>query len=252
MMTDHTPKMPDCGRPDLTGAALTYRSGARIAPHAHPAGQLIHAISGAMRVSAQGALWMLPVGRALWIPAGIEHAIRCEGEVRMRTAYVSPACRSAPAAVQLIAVSALARELLVRLAEGAGDRLRLVLGELLLHEIAAGSVAPFRLPIPTDPRLARLAEALRADPASQATIRDWARTLGFSERSLIRRIRNETGMTFRELRRQTRVMIAMERLAEGRSVTAAAFDVGFETPSAFIHAFRTVTGRTPRRFLIGD
>lgn len=49
-------------------------------------------------------------------------------------------------------------------------------------------------------------------------------------------------------RRQTRVITAIEKLAEGQSVTNVALDVGFETPSAFISAFRSVTGQTPRSF----
>ncbi|TYC49397.1 helix-turn-helix transcriptional regulator [Rhodobacterales bacterium] len=248
-MTDHTPNMPNLNRLDLVGFALTYPADTEIAPHTHPAGQLIHAISGAMRVSANDMLWMLPVGRALWIPADVEHAIRCEGEVGMRTVYLSPACQGTPPSLQLIAVSALAREMLVRLAEGGANHLKPAFAAVLLSEIEAGSIAPFCLPIPAEPRIAELARALRKDPASRRSISAWAKRLGFSERNLIRTIRQETGMSFRELRRQTRVMIAIERLATGQSVTGVAWDVGFETPSAFIHAFRVVTGVTPRRFM---
>ena len=250
-MTDDTPEMPDPDRPDLTGSALTYPSGTEIEPHEHGAHQLIHAISGAMRVSATGMLWILPVGRALWIPAGVRHAIRCEGEVAMRTAYLSRAYPALPADLRVIAVSPLAREVLVRLAEGVEPGFRRILGAVLINEVERGGIEPFCLPVPSDARIAALAGALRADPASQRTLAGWARLLGFSERSLIRRIREETGMTFRELRRQTRILVAIEKLVAGRSVTAAAFDVGFETPSAFIHAFRLVTGRTPRQFMTG-
>jgi AraC-like DNA-binding protein len=97
-----------------------------------------------------------------------------------------------------------------------------------------------------------LAKGFRNVPASDKTLVGWAKELGFSERNLIRRIRDETGMTFRELRRQTRILVAIEKLAEGQSVTNAALDVGFHTPSAFISAFRLVTGKTPRQFVKGD
>ena len=250
-MTTNTPKMPNPDRPDLTGHALTYASGTKIEAHSHSANQLIHAISGAMRVSAVDKLWFLPVGRALWIPSGVEHSIRCEGEVKMRTAYLSRTYSSVPTDLRMISVSALAREVLVRIAEGAGDQLRLILGDVLIYEIARGSIEPFCLPMPSDPRIAELAEGLRSDPSSKMTISAWAKRLGFSERNLIRRIREETGMTFRELRRQSRIMVAIEKLVAGQSVTSVAFDVGFETPSAFINAFRLVTGKTPRQFVSG-
>ncbi len=249
-MTNNTPKMPNIDQPDVAGFALTYDTGTLIAPHAHPAHQIIHAISGTMRVSAKETLWFLPIGRALWIPADVKHAIRCQGDVRMRTAYLSAAYPLMPMDVRMISVSSLMREILVRLSEGeAEERLRLLMGELLLHEIILGSLEPFSLPIPKDPRIARLASHLQSHPSSKTTISEWANRLGFSERNLIRRIRDETSMTFRELRRQTRIMVAIEKLTEGQPATTVAFDVGFETPSAFIHAFRLVTGKTPRQFI---
>lgn len=248
-MPIYTPEMPKLNDPDLIGFASTYPSGTLIAPHSHPAHQIIHAISGAMRVSSQGLLWVLPVGRALWIPAGTDHAIRCNGNVRMRTAYLSPAYRDVPRSVQLISVSPLAREILIRLAETEDTCLRKTMGDLLLHDVVRGQIEPLHLPIPTDPRIGKLAAALQANPASNRGIADWARQLGFSERTLIRRIRAETGLTFRELRRQSRIHSAIEKLASGDSVTNVALDVGFDTPSAFIHAFRLITGKTPRQFL---
>lgn len=241
--------MPDPGRPDVVGFALTYGSGTAIERHTHPAHQLIHAISGAMRVVASGGIWFLPLGRALWIPAELDHEIRCDGEVGMRTAYLSRACPEVFADVRMIAVSPLLREVLVRLAEGDGGGLRPALLEILLQEIAGAGLPPLRLPYPADPRIAELVAHLNAAPADRTPLAQWARRLGFSERSLIRAVRAQTGMTFRDLRRHSRIMAAIERLCEGRPVTMVAYDVGFETPSAFAHAFRTVTGKTPRQFV---
>ena len=73
--------------------------------------------------------------------------------------------------------------------------------------------------------------------------------IGLSLRTLIRRIKHETGMSFRELRRQTRILAALERLSLGESVTNFALNVGFDSPSAFIQAFRDVTGKTPGRYM---
>lgn len=241
--------MPDPGRPDVAGFALTYDSGTAIERHAHPAHQLIHAISGAMRVVADGGIWFLPLGRALWIPAGVAHEIRCDGQVGMRTAYLSPACPGAFDGVRMVEVSPLLREVLVRLAEGGGAALRPVLLDILLHEIADAGLPPLRLPSPSDPRIAVLVAHLHAEPADPMMLAQWAKRLGFSERSLIRAIRAQTGMTFRDLRRHTRILVAIERLCEGRPITGVAYDVGFETPSAFAHAFRAVTGKTPRQFV---
>ena len=248
-MSDTNPQMPDLSRPDVAGFALTYGSGTAIERHVHPAHQLINAISGAMRVVARSGIWFLPLGRALWLPAGVEHEIRCDGVVGMRTAYLSPTCPAVFDDVRMIAVSPLLREVLVRLSEADEAALRPALLDLLLHEIADAALPPLRLPYPSEPRIAKLVAHLHSKPGDPMTLAQWARRLGFSERSLIRVIRAQTGMTFRDLRRHSRILVAIERLCEGRSITAVAYDVGFETPSAFAHAFRAVTGKTPRQFV---
>lgn len=248
-MSDTNPQMPDPLRPDVVGFALTYGTGTAIERHAHPAHQLIHAISGAMRVIACGAIWFLPLGRALWIPAELDHEIRCDGVVGMRTAYLSPACPRVFSDVRMIAVSPLLREVLVRLSEGGDPGLRPALLDILLHEIAGAGLPPLRLPSPADARIAELVAHLTTAPADPTPLAQWARRLGYSERSLIRAVRAQTGMTFRDLRRHSRILAAIEKLCEGRPVTVVAYDVGFETPSAFAHAFRAVMGKTPRQFV---
>jgi methylphosphotriester-DNA--protein-cysteine methyltransferase len=55
-------------------------------------------------------------------------------------------------------------------------------------------------------------------------------------------------MTFRQWQRQARLLAALVRLAEGAPVTTLAFDLGYESPSAFISAFRRSLGKTPRRY----
>ena len=56
-------------------------------------------------------------------------------------------------------------------------------------------------------------------------------------------------MSFRELRRQTRILAALERLPLGESVTNVALDVGYDNPSAFIQAFRAVIGKNPGHYI---
>jgi len=52
-------------------------------------------------------------------------------------------------------------------------------------------------------------------------------------------------MSFREYRRQARILAALEQLSAGNSVTNTALDVGFESPSAFIQSFKEVMEKTP-------
>ena len=233
----------------LEGLASDYPAGEVIEAHAHDAHQIVHALAGVMRVLADDGTWIVPPGRALWVPARTRHEIRCIGLLRMRTVYLKGDHPSFPTAVQVTGVSALMREIMVRLAVGAEPRHLPHLAALLVDEIAALNIEPLHLPRARDARIARLASTLREDPADPTSLRGWAERLGLSPRTLIRRIKDETGMTFRELRRQTRILAALEYLSLGESVTNVALDVGFDSPSAFIQAFRSVTGKTPGRYM---
>ena len=234
----------------LEGFASDYRAGEIIEAHAHDAHQIVHALAGVMRVLADDGTWIVPPGRALWVPARTRHEIHCIGLLGMRTVYLDGDHPSFPAAVQVTGVSALMREIMVRVAEGAEPHQLPHLAALLVDEIAALTFEPLRLPRAKDERIARLGSALLEEPADRTSLRGWADRLGLSPRTLIRRVKDETGMSFRELRRQARILAALERLSLGESVTNVALDVGFDSPSAFIQAFRSVTGKTPGRYLI--
>jgi AraC-like DNA-binding protein len=45
------------------------------------------------------------------------------------------------------------------------------------------------------------------------------------------------------------LVTAVARLAEGQAVTTVAYDLGYESPSAFIAMFRRNLGHTPGRYL---
>jgi AraC-like DNA-binding protein len=64
-----------------------------------------------------------------------------------------------------------------------------------------------------------------------------------------RLFREETKMTFSRWRQQLRLLHAMQRLASGEKVTAAALDAGYNSTSAFIAMFRKQLGKTPARYL---
>ena len=105
------------------------------------------------------------------------------------------------------------------------------------------------LPMPADPRLRTIAKALSSDPANRTTIAEWARIVAMSERSLFRLVMSQTGMNFGRWRQQFQVMFAIERLTEGASVQTVAFDLGYESASAFITMFKKVLGQPPGQYL---
>ena len=242
--------MPKHAAPiEIEGLATDYAAGTWIAPHSHDAHQIVHAAAGVLRVVSEAAVWVVPPGRAIWMPAGRVHAIRCHSATAMRTVYLHGTAPGLPADYAVWSVSPLMREILIRIATVPDDKNHAHLLALLLSEIAEIDALPLALPQPQDERIRRLTEALLAEPADPRPLKAWAKELGVSERSLIRKFAGETGMTFREWRRQARLLAALERLAAGEPVTSAAFAVGYDNVSAFIEAFRDVFGATPRRYI---
>ena len=232
--------------------AVTYRDGCHVEPHAHPWGQLIYAASGVMRVRAGDMLWLVPPARAVWAPAGLEHEIRARGDFAMRTLYIEPDLSAAlPAGTCAIEVSPLLRELILRivglqmLRADTPEHARLA--GLVVDELVAAEVLPLALPLPSDPRAARAAERLRAEPGGPIELADLARECGASARTLQRLFLQETGLRFVLWRQRLRLLHAASLLGAGASVTEAGLDAGYASTSAFIAAFKRQFGRTPAR-----
>ena len=246
-------EVEDAPRP-LVAIARNYPRGHLIEPHRHGRAQLVYAARGLMTVRAEAGAWVAPPERAVWMPAGVEHWIDCAAGIHMRSVWLAPEAAAAlPARCVVLRISPLLRELILRAVElpvlydeaGADGRLVAV----LLDEIAAAREAPLHLPLPRDPRLARIAEAILRDPADGRASEAWAREAGASPRTLERLFRRETGLTFGAWRSRARVLAALALLAEGRSVTATALELGYDSVSAFIAMFRRALGETPGRYL---
>lgn len=71
---------------------------------------------------------------------------------------------------------------------------------------------------------------------------------GASKRTVERLFRSETGLGFGEWRQQLRLGHALRLLAAGQAVTTVALDVGYDSISAFISAFRMTFGQTPGQY----
>ncbi|MGJ7544018.1 AraC family transcriptional regulator [Variovorax sp. LT1R16] len=228
-----------------------------IPPHTHRRGQLIHAISGVMIVSAAAGSWVVPTGRGVWVPGGMEHQIRMAGAVRMRTVFVEPGMRAdLGRQCRVIQVGELLRALIVTAASlpldyAPGGRDERVM-ELMLDEIEAAPVLSLHVPMPRHARLAALCEALVRDPSLPAALDDWAQRLHMNPRTLARLFQRETGMNFGAWCRQARLLLSLPKLAAGASILEVALSHGYESPSAFTAMFRRTLGVPPSVYLRRD
>ncbi len=230
------------------GHAADYPAGTHIDAHRHRAHQIVHAAKGVMRVASQKGVWVVPPGRALWMPAGLTHAIDCIGEVAMRTVYLGGDHPAFPDGCAVWRLTPFLRELILRLADNPEPALAAPALQLLLHEIETIEAMPLHLPEPSEARLRRATARLLSPDGIDAPLSELAGIAGMSPRSLIRHFRADTGMNLRQWRRQARLLLALERLGSGASVSAAAYGAGYASASAFVHAFGATFGTTPGRY----
>ncbi|HEY0335004.1 MAG TPA: helix-turn-helix transcriptional regulator [Stenotrophomonas sp.] len=244
----------DASPSDVFCRAVDYPTGRLIPPHRHHKHQLINAVRGLMVVTAEQGRWVVPSTRALWMPAGWEHSVRCIGEVHMRSLYIRPeAVAHLPArAAAAVDIGPLLHELIasavhVQQPYAANSRDGHLM-RLLLDELRTLPVLPLHLPEPADPRLRRIARYFETHPDDNAPLPEWGQALGVDARTIQRLCRRELGMSFAQWRQQARLLRALEHLAAGGKVIDVAAAVGYDNASAFTRMFRRHFGVTPGEF----
>jgi AraC-like DNA-binding protein len=226
-------------------------------PHDHAWHQLTFAARGHLEVITDQARHIVPADRAVWVPAGMQHAEVVRAPISMRSIYISRLAmpragrrRDARARrVRTIAVTPLLRELILHISRiGALDQRRPEQARLvgvLLDQLAAARDVSLALPSPRDPRARRFAELVTREPGDDASIAALARRAGASLRTIERCFLRETGVAVGDWRRRVRLFHALRLLEEGASVTTAAMEVGYASASAFSQAFARQFGRSP-------
>ncbi|WP_430390144.1 AraC family transcriptional regulator [Dyella sp. 20L07] len=242
-----------CDRP-VAALATDYMHGAEVSPHSHSRAQLIHSVTGAMTVTSSGGRWVVPAGKAVWMPGGMSHQIRMAGNVRMRTIFVRADARSGlPRQCEVIEVSALLREAIIAAmtiplmyAEQGRDH-RVM--ELILDELEQAPRLAMHVPFPEDPRLMLVCQHLLAKPTHAPTINELAARIHVSGRTLSRLFERELGMTVSAWRRRMCILLSLSRLATGASLGEIALEFGYESPSAFTAMFKRELGMAPTAYL---
>jgi len=230
-------------------ATFPMPGGTRFSWHTHEDHQLAWAASGVLTVLTESATWVLPPTRALWIPAGLPHETGAASVATMRSLYVptelSPVDWTAPTPV---AASPLLAELITYLGGELTAKQREHAEALLADLLEPVTVATLDVPFPAGPLAGAVASGLRENPADERTLAQWGREVGASERTLARAFLAETRMPFGRWRTLLRLQAALPLLAIGELVGRVAHRVGYQTPSAFVAAFRRETGLTPAAY----
>jgi AraC-like DNA-binding protein len=224
--------------------------------HAHRWNQVVYAISGVPTVAVEGRSFVISPEQAVWLPTGLRHRVGSLLGAEFRSLWIADeAGRGLPGSPTVFGVSPLLQALIVEAAEIEGQEDRdgyagRVTG-LILDQLRRARSLPGALPWPRGGSLARVCEALYADPADPRGPEAWGREFGMSGRTLARRFEAEVGMSLRSWRRRLRLFKAIELLGGGLGVTRTAMELGYGSTSAFVYAFRTDMGCSPQAYMRG-
>jgi AraC-like DNA-binding protein len=222
--------------------------------HSHHYHQLIYATAGTTLIETGTARYLLPTGRAAWIPAGTRHRTLV-ADIGGASLYFAPdAVADAQQRVRILVASPVMREMILhalRWPLGASEEdvvaasffrtLGLLCGEWLQSEL------PLSLPGTRHPAIQRAMDYAAADPG-RACLSGAFAAAAMSERTFRRVFDRETGMSWQAWLCQARIMEAASQLTAGGRVTDVAAQVGYASLSAFAKVFKQLTGESPLEF----
>jgi AraC-like DNA-binding protein len=220
--------------------------------HEHKEGLLFAVFSGLASMSTEAGTCTMMPGQIGWLPPSTRHCGHSFGKAEAMFLYLRPdVCLMMPDTSRVLRMSPLSKAIMARLSVAtlplAPHRIEQML-TVLLEEIQESDAMELYLPMPRDPRLAKMAAALQSNPDDDTDLDGWSRSLGITRRTLIRHFQQDTGLSIGQWRQQLRFLKAIQLLAEGNSVTTAALSVGYSSLSAFIASFRQRFGVTPTKY----
>lgn len=225
-------------------------------PHSHHWGQLSYPSHGVLDIRTDSAHYVALPQQAVWIPAGIRHGVLRSPYTELCSLYIrSDAAPWRDAQCRVIEVSPLLRELMQSFRQfpehydEQGREGRLV--SVLLDTLEQAVDCSFKLPWPDEPRLQLLCQELQQQPDDNRSLESWSEQLNVSSKTLSRLFIRHTGLTFRAWRQRLRLFSALPRLERGERVTDVSLACGYDSVSAFIHAFGQQWGKTPSEFFRG-
>ncbi len=226
----------------------------RIAGHAHPRAQILFPVDGVYRVNTPINNWVVPPTQAIWIPPFVHHEVLSNTSMNSLIMFVDEAfTETLPHECIVINVSSLLYELFWKAVEfgndySPGDK-KSRFFSVLLDELNEMQPALLKLPMPRDKRLLTIVDKLLGNLADNRSLSEMSREAGASERTVARLFIKETGFTYADWRKQHLLLEAVERLGQGKSVSAVALDLGYKSSSAFIAMFRRSLGVSPGHYI---
>lgn len=223
--------------------------------HSHPRAQLIYATSGVMNVVVENQIWVVNPLQGLWIPGDVEHQVTFQKNVNLYSVFIDPSVTAnLPKTSFSFDISVFLKQLLFKIIsfDNTGiiklSESRII--DVFLDELALISPSSTFLPTSNHIKLKKIISLLMQDISNKYTIDYYADLSSMSTRTLSRLFVKELGMNFSDWRTRLKLLEAIKRLGEKQSIKEIAFDLGYETTSAFIFMFKKNIGKTPSNYIL--
>jgi len=217
--------------------------------------QLVYATRGVLTVKTSVGTWVVPPHRAVWLPANTIYSLTMSGQTALRMIYLRKT-RTARSASRfdrnrcaVVSVSPLLRELIVRAVqigalESKSAHHRRLAG-LIEDELKSIGTVPLQLPYPQNAVARRFTELVDEHIGAGLSVAELLAGCGSSRRTMERLFQAETAMSLGQWIRRRKLLYGLERLLKGDTTTDVAFNLGYNSPSAFIAMFKRELGETP-------
>lgn len=234
---------------------ISHEKNYHTATHAHRDGQIFMLDSGMISCTSKNYHWSITPNSLGWIPPMIEHSSISWGKIKAKSFHLpATIAKDLPSQPCVLQTNSLIKALIDRIVtfthfNQLTDQQKTII-QVLIDEIKdTKPVNSLLLPYPTNPGLVKITQAIWQNPSSTKSQSQWAIWAGISVRSLSRYFMQETGMTFAHWKQLAKLLASLPRLSEQKSITEVAYLVGFSDASAYIAAFRSVFGVSPKRYL---
>jgi AraC-like DNA-binding protein len=119
---------------------------------------------------------------------------------------------------------------------------------VLRDQIVMANSYDIPLLLPTDKRLLAIFKQLKQQPDLSFTLKEWAKKVGASERTLSRVCAKEFNQSFSLWRQNIRLVLSLQLLDSKRSIQDIALELGYTSDSAYIYAFKKLFNQTPSKY----
>lgn len=223
--------------------------------HSHSRAQLISCNTGIMEVITKNNVWIVNSLQSVWIANNEEHQVYFPKNVKVVTAFIDKSkLNKLPKNSFAFESSNFLNSLLEKVISFSNPNAftekqnRII--EVFLDELSNLKPSTTFLPTSQDKRIKMVLDILINDLSSKHTIDYYANKSSVSSRTLSRLFNKELGMNFGDWKMRLKLMEAVKKLGENKSVKEISLDLGYENVSSFIVTFKKYFGKTPTNYLM--